>query len=107
MWPHAVTATTVLLIASVASRLLSDSSHHGNGAQELLRSCLEWRNHSIQDTDTAMRLQHASMAFAYLGAARASCTDVDIERTTGVDVRQLSREIEASVAEAREMLRRR
>lgn len=106
LFAQAVATTTVLIAASLVSKLLLEGNEGPAGyAQELLRQALHWRDVATQDADAALRLQHATAASTLLQAARTITRDADLERATGMDVPRLARSMEAAVADARQILR--
>lgn len=106
LFAQAVATTTVLFVAALLSKLLLEGNETTAGyAQELMRQALHWRDVATQDSDPALRLQHATAASTLLQAARTITRDADLERATGVDVPRLARSLETRVTDARQILR--
>jgi hypothetical protein len=101
-----VTTTSLLVLASFASKVVSTPQHSELNlkAHELMRTCLQWRDLSNQDTDMVLRLQHATLSTAFLASARLLMRDVELERASGVDINALTLKLEKTVEEARGML---
>ena len=100
------TTTSLLVLASLASKLIASPQHSEMSlkAHELMRNCLHWRDLSNQDTDMVLRLQHATLSTAFLNSARVLMRDAELERASGVDINALGLKLEKTVEEARGML---
>lgn len=102
MLAQAASTTAVLFLASLLCKLCYEGAESSpSSAAELLREALHWRDVAAQDTDPAMRLQHAASAAAMLNAARMVAKDVVLERASQLDVPKLAKTLESDVAEAR------
>ena len=98
--PHimsAVMATGGLLVISVLSKVLNESSSDDELGQELLDRAIEWKQYAEDDTAPLAKLQHAIYSSAYLHAARAASKDSDLERSSGIDLRKLKRSSEQDI----------
>ena len=105
MFVHALTSTTLLAVLALASTLLAHpTTPRSVDPRELVHTCLQWKDIATQDSTMVLRLQHASMALAYLHAARHLVDDTRLEQQTGIDVQRLTRGIETTMAEARKVL---
>ena len=97
--------TLLLIIVSFASKLFYQSEFTDQTkCYELIRLSLHWREVCLQDTDAILRLQHASMAVAFLRAARMMCSDSELERACGIDVSRLSRKLDSISEDSRNLL---
>lgn len=106
MLQQALFVSSGVLVVSLVTRLFGDpdaSSAEQSG--DLIQMALHWRDVAAQDTDAALRLQHASTAAAYVHAARALTRDDALDRTVGLDVARLARHMDKRVVEARQFLR--
>lgn len=107
MLAHAVCTSGILAVASVVSKAVTDPSERASGAVELLRQALHWQDVAVQDSDPALRLQHATRAQAMLDAARIVMTDIELERSSGVHVQRTARELDALSSDARQSVTKR
>lgn len=103
---YAVSTVVALVIASVVTQIHPQSDNAlVEAAADLVQRAMQWRETAVQDTDPALRLQHAASALAYMQAARSLARDGSIERRLGIDVARLSRSMERRVQEARQICR--
>lgn len=104
---HAFGVTAVVVAGALAARAAAADTHAhlDDAAADLVQRALQWREAAVQDTDPALRLQHAAAAHAYMAAARALARDTTLEQRVGVDVARLARSMERRVGEARQILR--
>tara|TARA_Y100000813_G_C23848869_1_gene205581 strand:+ start:89 stop:439 length:351 start_codon:yes stop_codon:yes gene_type:complete len=105
MFPQAVATTAALLVFSLVTKVLLETPDaSGAHALELLHQAAHWREVAAQDSDPALRLQHAATASTLLNAARTLARDAELERGCGVNVPRLARKLEAAVADARQSI---
>lgn len=103
---RATLATVALAAVSLVARSWTDpDAAVVDAAADLVRRAAQWRDATAQDTDPALRLQHAATALAYIHAARALAHDASLERRTGVSVARLTRSAERAVVRARQSVR--
>lgn len=110
MLTQAMTTTSMLVMASLLSKLVATSqtaSADHSKSYELLRSCIHWRDLAQQDTDLVLRLQHAATAAALLQSSRMLARDVDLERASGMDISNLVQSLDQTVSESRDLLKTR
>lgn len=91
-----------ILGLSLLSRMTSGprASSHGaevnKAAKELVSQALEWHKMCEQDDSVAYAMHHATLAAAYMNAARLLCSDDILQRATGIDVHDTQRALDAS-----------
>ena len=106
MLATAVGVTGVLVAASLLTRVAHDPEEGAlDAAADLVYKATQWRETAVQDTDPALRLQHAAFAMAYMHAARSIARDAALERRTGMNVARAGRAMDRRVLEARQNLR--
>ena len=68
--------------------------------KDLIKSATQWNTRSIQDKNPIIGLMNANYAMAYLNVARSVGSDVEIEKTTGLSIDDLLKDIEKTQTEA-------
>lgn len=98
----ASTVVGIMIFLSILSKMSSSlkkasqtSSEITKCAQELVAQSNEWQRLSKQDESVLYSLRHASLAVAYMNAARLLCTDETLQRTTGMNTYEVSRSLDA------------
>lgn len=83
--------SAILLLVALLSRLVSETSESAlqTRGRELLEQALSWRDAADGAAENIWRYRHEVMALALLQAARSCATDVELERSSGIDVNKL------------------
>lgn len=100
--------SSILFALSVASRLVAENADGTVPAagRALILRALHWNDVAEGEMDDdALRLQHYASAFAFLQAARELTSDMELERSTGLDVSKISADIEHRCAKTRQNIR--
>ena len=104
---NAVVVTLIAFVVSLVTRMIIDSSDVAttDHAIEFVNNAIHWKEVSVQDTDSSLRLQHSAIASTYMAAARSMCPDQELERAMGMKVKRLARELETRVMETRQNIK--
>jgi len=99
---HCGIVTSILVVVSLLSRLLVDSSNASSKGAYLLEKAMYWYDVAQADDDDTLRIEHCATAVAFMDAAREVATDNELETAAGIDLSKLSRRLERSLVVARE-----
>ena len=101
MIAHALTTTSALAVVCILAKLLEPHTGSYSHGVDLLQLCLHWKEVAEQDQDNIVQFQHLVTAQTFLAAARTTNKDDELERSVGVDVSRLSRELNRSILRSR------
>jgi len=97
-----IVVTVVVLIISLISRLLVDSSNVSTKGAYLVDKAMYWDELAHAENDPLLRIEHCANALAFMNAAREVATDVELETAAGIDISKTLRRLERNVVAARE-----
>ena len=97
---NAIGVTSALFLLTVLSKVLTDSYTNTciPASIELLNHSIRYKKQSQQDSVIFIKFQHLVLAIAYLNAARKISKDNEIERTTGIDLNKLHKNLEDQIS---------
>jgi hypothetical protein len=95
---HCAAVTILLLLVSVAARIMMEATETptARAAHQLLERSLRAISFSENESSQTLKFQHLVTAIAYLQAAREIMTDRELERSAGVDVPRIWRELQVA-----------
>lgn len=107
MWTYCLKSTSVLLVASLASKLFVDDvgSRCDHAVQVLIDKALHWRSVALNDSDPLNAYHHLIVSLTFVQSARELMSDAHIESHVGVDVPVLMKELEKKIAKKRQNIR--
>lgn len=89
-----VAALAVIGRLSDTSRSSLESVSALKAAKALVHQAAEWHGMAAQDESPLYAMRHASLALAYLTAARLVASDTSIQKSTGVEVHRTLQDYE-------------